>query len=63
MNTTLCVYSVFLVVLLCLAYIRGGTLDSRIYVAVTSPYQRDRGVTKVYYLMVILGLYLSTLIA
>ena len=29
----------------CLAYIREGTSDLRIYVAVTSPYHRDRGVT------------------
>jgi len=29
----------------CLAYIHKGSSDLRIYVAVTSPYQRDRGVT------------------
>ena len=30
----------------CLAYIRQGISDLRIYVAVTSPYPRERGVTK-----------------
>ena len=30
----------------CLAYIREGISDLRIYVAVTSPYPRDRGVTQ-----------------
>ena len=29
----------------CLAYIHEGISDVRIYVAVTSPYSRDRGVT------------------
>ena len=37
--------TLILVVLLCLAYIREGISDLRIYVAVTSPYPQDRGVT------------------
>ena len=42
---TLCVVLWFCIVLLCLAYIRGGCSDLRIYVAVTSPYPWNRGVT------------------
>ena len=39
--------TLILVVLLCLAYIREGSSDLRIYVAVTSPYPWNRGVTDI----------------